>query len=192
MFKELKPALSMLLLMTVLTGGVYPALITGLAQAIFPAQANGSLLYLKEKPIGSTWVGQSFSQARYFWSRPSATSVVPYNAAASSGSNLGPLNPSLKEAIQGRMARLLEGSPQQSTPIPVDLVTSSASGLDPHISAAAAMWQVSRVARERHLPEERVRELVHRHTEGRTFGILGEARVHVLTLNLALDQEITP
>ncbi|MBF0604309.1 MAG: potassium-transporting ATPase subunit KdpC [Nitrospirae bacterium] len=186
--KELKPALLMLVIMTLLTGGIYPALVTGLAQYLFPNQANGSLIRSQGKLIGSQLVGQPFSNTHYFWGRPSATAPIPYNAAASSGSNQGPLNPALEEAVKGRMAALKASDPQQTTPIPVDLVTASASGLDPHISPAAALWQIPRVAKERGLTAQEVQTLVARHTEERLFGLLGEPRVNVLTLNLALDQ----
>ncbi|MBF0283657.1 MAG: potassium-transporting ATPase subunit KdpC [Magnetococcales bacterium] len=193
MIKELKPALLMLLVMTVLTGGAYPALVTGLAQLLFPDQVGGSLLKVQGKTVGSALVGQPFSDPRYFWGRPSATSPMPYHAAASSGSNQGPLNPALEEAVKQRIALFKGSDPQQTAPIPVELVTASASGLDPHISPAAAAWQLPRVARARGLSERAVANLVARHTEERTFGVLGEPRVNVLALNLALEQhELTP
>ncbi|MBF0628933.1 MAG: potassium-transporting ATPase subunit KdpC [Magnetococcales bacterium] len=188
MIKELKPALWMLLLMSVLTGVLYPALVTGLAQLLFPHEATGSLLENNGQTVGSNLIGQPFSDPRYFWGRPSATSPMPYNAAASSGSNLGPLNPALQEAVEARITALKESDPSQKLPIPVDLVTTSASGLDPHISPAAALWQLPRVARMRNMSEQEVKQLVQQHTAGRTFGILGEPRVNVLTLNLALDR----
>ncbi len=188
MIKELKPASVMLILMTVLTGGLYPALITGLAQYLFPHEASGSLLHTNGQVVGSALIGQTFSGPPYFWGRLSATSPMTYNAASSGGSNLGPLNPALEEAVKARIAALKESDPAQQQPIPVDLVTSSGSGLDPHISPAAALWQVPRVARERGLSEQAVRDLVSQHTAGRWLGILGEAGVNVLTLNLALDQ----
>jgi potassium-transporting ATPase KdpC subunit len=187
MLKELKPAILFLLVLTVLTGAAYPALVTGIAQALFPYQANGSLIAKDGKAIGSTLIGQPFSDPKYFWSRPSATSPMPYNAGSSSGSNLGPLNPALEEAVNARIAALKESDPAQVAPIPVDLVAASASGLDPHISPAAAFWQVPRVARLRGIDEAEVRSLVEQHTEGRQFGVLGEPRVNVLELNLALD-----
>ncbi|MBF0131262.1 MAG: potassium-transporting ATPase subunit KdpC [Magnetococcales bacterium] len=186
--KELKPALLFLLVMTLLTGGIYPSLVTGLAQWLFPFQSHGSILKSHGKAVGSAWVGQSFTDPRYFWGRPSATAPMPYNAAASSGSNQGPRNPALEQAVRERIAALKAAAPGQTTPIPVDLVTASASGLDPHISPASAQWQVPRVARTRGLPELVVRDLVAHYSEGRTFGLLGEPRVNVLTLNLALDQ----
>jgi potassium-transporting ATPase KdpC subunit len=192
MLKELKPALLILLALTVLTGVLYPALVTGIAQGLFAAAANGSLIEDKGKVLGSSLIGQAFSDPGYFWGRPSATSPMPYNAAASSGSNQGPLNPALEEAVKARIAQLKASDPTQAQPIPVDLVTASASGLDPHISPAAAEWQVPRVARERGLAEDRVHDLVARHTEGRQFGLLGEARVNVLALNLALDRLADP
>ncbi len=192
MLKELRPALSILLALTLLTGVVYPALVTGIAQGLFAAAANGSLIEDKGKVLGSSLIGQAFSDPKYFWGRPSATSPLPYNAAASSGSNQGPLNPALEEAVKARIAQLKASDPTQGKPIPVDLVTASASGLDPHISPAAAEWQMPRVARERGLAEDRVHDLVARHTEGRQFGLLGEARVNVLALNLALDRLADP
>lgn len=188
MLKELKPALLMLALLTVVTGGLYPLVVTGLAQGVFPHQANGSLIERDGRVMGSARIGQPFSAPKYFWSRPSTTGPVPYNAGASSGSNLGPLNPALEEAVKARIAALKASDPGNTTPIPVDLVTASGSGLDPHISPAAAEWQVARVARARGLDAGRVRTLVAAHTEGRTFGVLGEARVNVLALNLALDR----
>ncbi|MBF0152989.1 MAG: potassium-transporting ATPase subunit KdpC [Magnetococcales bacterium] len=188
MLKELKPALLMLIVLTLLTGLLYPALVTALAQLVFPDAAHGTLLRVNGQIVGSALIGQAFSGPRYFWGRPSATTPMPYNAASSSGSNLGPTNPALKEAVTVRMAALKEGDPQQEQPIPVDLVTASGSGLDPHISPAAALWQVPQVARARGMSVQDVQNLVTRHTEGRTLGLLGEARVNVLTLNLALDQ----
>lgn len=187
MFKEIRPTLVLLGAFTLITGGLYPAAVTAIAKAVFPAQAEGSLIVRDGKYAGSTLIGQSFSSARYFWSRPSATSPMAHNAAASSGSNQGPLNPALAEAIKGRIAALKASDPQQSAPIPVDLVTASASGLDPHISPAAAAWQAPRIARERALPRAQVDALIALHTEGRQLGVLGEPRVNVLALNLALD-----
>ena len=188
MLKELKPAALMLVLLTVLTGALYPALITGLAQAVFPGQANGSLIRQNGKIVGSSLIGQPFSDPAHFWGRPSATGPMPYNAAASSGSNLGPLNPALKDAVKARIDALKASDPTQTAPIPVDLVTASGSGLDPHISPAAARWQAPRIARIRGLSEAAVSKLIDAHTEGRQFGLLGEPRVNVLTLNLALDR----
>lgn len=183
----------LLLVMTVLTGLAYPLLVTGVAQLIFPAQANGSLIVTAGGPAGSALIGQSFDEPKYFWGRPSATGPAPYTAfnadtlTGSSGSNLGPLSPDLASAITARIAALRAADPQNSAPIPVDLVTASASGLDPHISPEAAAYQVARVARARGLAVEQVAALVSQYTEGRTFGMLGEPRVNVLRLNLALD-----
>ena len=183
----LRPALTMLLILTVLTGLVYPLAITGLAQWLFPHQANGSLIVRDGKVMGSKLIGQYFDEPEYFWSRPSATAPFPNNAAASGGSNLGPTNPALVETVKTRVAAIRAADPGNDSPIPVDLVTASGSGLDPHISPAAALYQVKRVARARGLDETRVKALVARHTEGRQLGFLGEPRVNVLELNLALD-----
>lgn len=183
----LKPAAVLLAVFTVLTGLLYPLAVTGLAQAFFPRQANGSLLRQGDRVAGSALIGQPFDAPRYFWGRPSATTPFPYNAAASSGSNLGPSNPALAEAVKARVAALRAADPGNTLPAPVDLVTASASGLDPDISVAAALYQVPRVARARDLDAEVVRRLVERHTQSRQFGILGEPRVNVLQLNLALD-----
>jgi K+-transporting ATPase ATPase C chain len=177
------------LLLTVVTGVVYPGLVTLVAAVAFPAQASGSLVRLDGKLVGSRLIGQSFSSPRYFWGRPSATGPVPNNGAVSSGSNQGPLNPALVTTIESRVAALRAVDPGNTRPVPVDLVTASGSGLDPQISVAAAEFQVPRVARERGLPEARVHELVRAATEGRTLGVLGEPRVNVLELNLALDAE---
>ena len=184
---QIRPALTILAILTLLTGLLYPLAVTGLAQLLFPHQANGSLVVRDEKVIGSELIGQYFDQSKYFWSRPSATSPFPYNAAASSGSNLGPTNPALNEAVKGRVAALRTADPPNDQPIPVDLVTDSGSGLDPHISLAAAAFQVRRVARARGLEEGAVERLVMQYTEGRQFALLGESRVNVLKLNLALD-----
>jgi len=165
----------------------YPLLVTGIAQGIMPTGANGSLIVQDGKQVGSALIGQPFSDPKYFWGRPSATAPFPYNAAASSGSNLGPSNPALAEAVRARIAALRAADPGNGSAVPVDLVTASASGLDPHISAAAAQFQLPRVARARGLSEQRVQQLVADHTEHRQFGILGEPRVNVLRLNLALD-----
>lgn len=188
MREQIRPALIMLAILSVLTGLLYPLVITGLAQLLFPHQVNGSLIVRDGKIIGSELIGQYFDEPRYFWGRPSTTAPFPYNAAASSGSNLGPTNPVLIDAVKGRVAALRAVDPGNDAPIPVDLVTASASGLDPHISPAAAEYQLKRVARARRLDENQVRGLVGRHTEGRQFGLLGEPRVNVLKLNLALDR----
>jgi len=187
MWIHIRVSLILLAVLTVVTGVIYPLVITGIAQVTFPAQANGSLVVKSGKVVGSTLIGQPFDDPKYFWSRPSATSPFPDNAAASSGSNQGPLNPALAQAVQGRVDALRAADPGNAAPVPVDLVTASGSGLDPHISPAAALYQVPRVARERKLDVETVRALVERHIEGRTFGLLGEPRVNVLALNLALD-----
>lgn len=190
MFKSLWTATRTVLVLTLLTGVVYPVAVTALAQTLFAAQAKGSLVRNADGTVvGSRLVGQAFDDPTYFWGRPSATGGGPYNAAASSGSNLGPTNPALVEAVQGRIDALKASDPGNDAPIPVDLVTASGSGLDPHISPASADWQVPRVARERGIDEATVRALVARHTEGRTMGLFGERRVNVLLLNLALDDE---
>jgi potassium-transporting ATPase KdpC subunit len=187
MWAHFRASLIVLVVLTVVTGVIYPLVVTGIAQVAFPAQANGSLVVKGGKPVGSALIGQPFDDPKYFWPRPSATSPFPDNAGASSGSNQGPLNPALAQAVQGRVDALRAADPGNTAPVPVDLVTASASGLDPHISPAAALYQVSRVARERKLDPEHVRQLVDRHIEGRTLGVLGEPRVNVLALNLALD-----
>jgi len=181
---QLRPAITLLALLTVITGVIYPITVTGLAQVIFPHQANGSLIVIDGKTYGSELIGQQFDDPKYFWGRPSAAA---YNAAASSGSNLGPMNPSLEEAVQARIDALHAADPNNPLPISVDLVTASASGLDPHISVAAALYQARRVASARRWSEAEVISLVEKYTEGRQFGILGEPRVNVLLLNLALD-----
>ena len=183
----LRPALMSLILFTLITGVVYPLVVTGIAQVIFPFQANGSLIVKDGKVVGSALIGQPFDDPKYFWGRPSATSPFGYNAASSSGSNLSPTNPDLVKAVQGRVEALRAADPGNTAPVPVDLVTASGSGLDPHISPAAALYQVSRVARERKFSPNTVRTLVERYTEGRFLGLLGEPRVNVLALNLALD-----
>jgi K+-transporting ATPase ATPase C chain len=187
MFAHLRAATSMLLLLTALTGLVYPMVVTGIAQLVFSRQANGSLIVKDGKAVGSALIGQPFDDPKYFWGRPSATSPFPDNAGASSGSNLGPANPALKKAVQDRIEALRAADPGNTVPIPVDLVTTSASGLDPDISPAAALYQVHRVAKGRGLDEKVVRQLVEQHIEGRQLGFLGEPRVNVLELNLALD-----
>jgi len=188
MRNQFKPAIASIAIFTLLTGILYPLLITGIAQVIFPRQANGSLIVQNGQVVGSELIGQSFDDPRYFWGRPSATSPFPYNAAASSGSNLSPSNPALTEAVKARLAVLKAADPQNNAPIPVDLVTASGSGLDPNISVAAALYQVMRVAKARGLNEEIVRVLVEHNTQARQFGLLGGPRVNVLDLNLALDE----
>jgi K+-transporting ATPase ATPase C chain len=186
--RTFRQSLLMLVALTVVTGVAYPLVVTGIAQSLFRQQANGSLIERDAKVVGSTLIGQPFSDARYFWSRPSATAPMPYNAGASSGSNQGPLNPALADAVKSRIEALRAADPGNRAPVPVDLVTASASGLDPHISPAAAEYQVARVAKVRGLPPERVRALVAEHTQGRQLGFLGEPAVNVLQLNLALDK----
>jgi K+-transporting ATPase ATPase C chain len=193
MRSQLRPALVALGIFTILTGLVYPLVVTGIAQVVFPWQANGSLIVRNGQPVGSALIGQPFDDPTYFWGRLSATSPAGYTAfngdklTGSSGSNYGPLNPALVEAAQARIKALQEADPSNKAPLPVDLVTASGSGLDPHMSPAAAAYQVGRVARARGLSEGAVRQLVDQHTEGRTLGLLGEPRVNVLALNLALD-----
>lgn len=184
---HIRPAIVSLLVWTVITGVAYPLLVTAIAQMGFPHQANGSLIGKGERPVGSELIGQPFDDPKYFWGRPSGTAPFADNAAASSGSNHGPTNPALADAVKARVETLRAAGPDKQAPVPVDLVTASGSGLDPHISPAAAEYQVARVARARRLGEARVRDLVAAHTEGRQFGLLGEPRVNVLRLNLALD-----
>jgi K+-transporting ATPase ATPase C chain len=184
---ELRPALASFLLLTLITGVVYPLMVTGIGQVVFSDAANGSLVRAGDKLVGSRLIGQPFSDPKYFFGRPSATAPQPYNGAASSGSNQGPTNPALAAAITDRVAALGALDPENRLPLPIDLVTASGSGLDPHISPAAAEYQIPRVARLRNRPENEIRALVHEATEGRTLGILGEPRVNVLLLNLALD-----
>ncbi|WP_459557517.1 potassium-transporting ATPase subunit C [Lacunimicrobium album] len=186
MFAQIRISVVMLVLMTALTGGAYPAVVTLIAQTFFPYQANGSLIVEDGTCVGSELIGQQFSEPKYFWSRLSATGPVAFNAAASSGSNYGPMNPALKDAVTGRIESL-RGSQSDLAKVPVDLVTASASGLDPHISPASAQFQIARVANARNLEAVKVRECVDAVTEGRQFGFLGEPRVNVLKLNLALD-----
>ena len=183
----LRPALVLFAALTVVTGVVYPLVTTGLAQALFPSQAGGSLILRDGKPVGSALIGQNFSEPQHFWGRPSTTSPMPYNAAASGGSNQGPLNPALTEAVKGRIEALRAADPGNNAPMPVDLVTASASGLDPHISPAAARYQVARVAKARGLPAGQVQKLVDRQTETPLIAFLGEPYVNVLQLNLALE-----
>jgi K+-transporting ATPase ATPase C chain len=177
----------MVVVMTLLLGIAYPFAITGMAAVLFPVQATGSILERDGKAVGSALLGQPFDDAKYFWGRPSATAPMPYNGAASSGSNLGPTNPALADAVKARVEKLRAADPGSSAPVPADLVTASGSGLDPHISPAGAAYQVPRVARARGLAPDRVSALVAEHTEGRQLGFLGEPRVNVLRLNIALD-----
>ena len=183
-----RPALILFIALTLLTGLAYPLLVTGIAQSFFPMQANGSIVTRGGKDVGSSLIGQNFSEPKYFWGRPSATAPMPYNASASSGSNLGPLNPALTEAVTGRIEVLRAADPGNTAAVPVDLVTASASGLDPHISPAAALYQASRVAKARGLALPRVSELVAAQTERPLLGLIGEPRVNVLKLNLELDE----
>lgn len=186
----IRPAVSLFVLLTVVTGVVYPLAVTGVAKAAFPHQAEGSLIVKQGKVIGSSLIGQNFIEPKYFWGRPSATGPMPYNASGSGGSNQGPLNPALVEAVKGRIDALKAADPGNALPVPIDLVSTSASGLDPHISIAAAQYQAARVARVRGLSNEAVHAAITRHSEGRLFGLLGEARVNVLELNLELDQTL--
>ena len=183
----LRPALVLFVILSALTGLVYPLAVTGAAQALFPSQAAGSLVLVEGKPVGSSLIGQNFSDPKHFWGRPSATAPMPYNAAASGGSNQGPLNPALADVVKARIEALRAADPGNAAPVPADLVTASASGLDPHITPAAAAWQVARIARARGLPAAEVQALVARLTEAPLAGFLGEPRVNVLALNLALD-----
>jgi len=189
MLTRVRAAIVSLIVFTVVTGVAYPVLVTVIAQLVFPHQANGSLIVKDGKAVGSTLIGQPFDDPKYFWSRPSATSPFGYNAGASGASNLSPTNADLIKAVQGRVEALRAADPGKTAPVPVDLVTASGSGLDPHISPAAALYQVGRVARARKLDEAVVQDLVARHTEGRLLGLLGEPRVNVLRLNLALDEK---
>jgi len=187
MLKIARTAALQLLVFTVLTGVVYPVAVTVVAQIVFPHAANGSLIERDGKPIGSELIGQPFDDSKYFWSRPSATGPFPYNSMASSGSNQGPTNPALTDAVSGRIEKLKKADPENAEPVPVDLVTASGSGLDPHISPAAALYQAGRVARVRGLDVEKVKQLITTETEPPAFGFLGQSRVNVLRLNLALD-----
>ena len=186
MRSELRPALMLLLMLSLVTGVLYPLAVTGIAQLVFPHQANGSVLVRDGRAVGSSWIGQPFSAPRYFWGRLSATSPA-YNASASSGSNLGPLNPALLDAAKARIEALRAADPEAPAAVPVDLVTASGSGLDPHISVAAAEYQLRRVAKARGMNEDDVRRLVHAHTSPRLLHVIGEPAVNVLELNLALD-----
>ncbi|MCX7175101.1 MAG: potassium-transporting ATPase subunit KdpC [Proteobacteria bacterium] len=185
----LRPAITLFVLLSAITGIVYPFAVAGISQAAFPDAAAGSLIVKDGKPVGSTLIGQNFAEPKYFWGRPSATSPQPNNGTSSGGSNLGPLNPALVDAVKGRIDALKAADPDNKLPIPADLVTASGSGLDPHISPAAAANQVERVARVRQLKAETVAALVARSTEGRQLGLFGEPRVNVLKLNLALDAQ---
>ena len=188
----LRPALMLFVLLSALTGIVYPLAVTGVAQAVFPAQAAGSLVVRDGVTVGSTLIGQNFSDPKHFWGRPSATAPMPYNGAASGGANQGPLNPALADAVKGRIEALRAADPGNTVPVPVDLVTASASGLDPDISPAAAHYQAARVARLRNLPIGQVEQLIDDHTDAPLWGLLGGARVNVLVLNLALDAQPAP
>jgi potassium-transporting ATPase KdpC subunit len=183
----LRPAFTLFIVLSLVTGLAYPLLVTGIAQSVFPDQANGSLIKRDGQPVGSRLIGQSFTDPKYFWGRPSATSPMSHNASASGGSNLGTLNPSLVEAVQPRIEALRTADPGNTASVPVDLVTASGSGLDPYISRAAADYQAGRIARTRNIPEAQVRTLIERHTVGVWLGFLGEPRVNVLELNLDLD-----
>jgi potassium-transporting ATPase KdpC subunit len=188
----LRPLLVVFAVLTLLTGVAYPLIVSGIAQTAFPGQAAGSLKFVDGKPVGSSLIGQSFSDPRYLWGRPSATGPMANNASASSGSNQGPLNPALTDAVKGRIEALHAADAGNTAPVPVDLVTASGSGLDPHISVAAAHYQAARIAKVRSLPLPQVQQLIDKHTEGRLFGLIGEPRVNVLELNLDLDQGIRP
>lgn len=183
---QLRPALTLFVTLSLVTGLVYPLAVTGIAKLVFPDRADGSLITRDGKVIGSDLIGQSYNDPKHFWGRPSATSPMPYNASGSSGSNLGPSSPALADAVEARIAALRSADPENTAPVPVDLVTASASGLDPHISRAAADYQATRVARMRGLPVAAVQELIERNTEAPLLGFIGEPRVHVLRLNLAL------
>jgi K+-transporting ATPase ATPase C chain len=188
MFREhIRPAILVFIILTIITGIVYPLFVTGIAQLFFHKQANGSLIYQNGKPIGSSLIGQFYDDPKYLWGRLSATSPIPFNSASSSGSNLGPSNPALIDAVKARIKALKAVDPENKSPIPVDLVTSSASGLDPHISLASAYYQVPRIARLRGLSQDTVESIVRKHTTGRLLGIIGEPVVNVLEVNLELD-----
>ena len=186
----LRPALVLFLVLTLITGALYPLLVTGVAQTLFPSQAGGSIILRDGKAVGSELIGQNFTDPKHFWGRPSATGPMPYNASASSGSNLGPLNPALTDAVKARVEALRNANsvadPGNTAPVPIDLVTTSASGLDPHISLGAARFQINRVAKARGLTVEKVQALVEAQTERPLLGLLGEPQVNVLKLNLAL------
>jgi K+-transporting ATPase ATPase C chain len=188
MFKgQIKQAILIFIVLSIIAGIIYPLFITGIAQVFFPNQANGSLIYRNGKPVGSSFIGQAFNDPKYFWGRISATSPVSFNAASSSGSNLGPSNPVLLEVVKARIKALRIADPDNASPIPVDLVTSSASGLDPHISIATAYYQINRVARSRRLSHDKIKVIIDQHTHGRLLEVIGESGVNVLEVNLALD-----
>ncbi len=189
--QQIRPTILLFIVLSIISGIIYPLFVTGIAQMFFHNKANGSLIYRNGKPVGSLLIGQPFDDPRYFWGRLSATSPVAFNAAASSGSNLGPSNPALISAVEARIKELKAADPDNKNPIPVDLVTSSASGLDPHISLAAVYYQVSRVARVRGLPQDFVRKIVNQYSRGRLLGVIGEPVVNVLEVNLALDARLT-
>ncbi|TAK94031.1 MAG: potassium-transporting ATPase subunit KdpC [Aquabacterium sp.] len=184
----IRPAVSLFVVLSAVTGVLYPLAVTGAASTLFPQQAHGSLIVKDGVTVGSSLIGQNFSEPKYFWSRPSATGPMPYNASASSGSNQGPLNPAFVDAVKGRIAALKAADPDNHMPVPVDLVTASGSGLDPHISVAAARYQLERVARIRHVSPVAVRQVLNRHIESPLMGIFGEERVNVLELNLDVDR----
>lgn len=189
MFREhIRPAILIFIILTIITGILYPLFVTGIAQLFFHKQANGSLIYQNGKPIGSSLIGQPYDDPKYFWGRLSATSPVAFNSASSSGSNLGPSNSALIDAVKARIKALKDADPDNKNPIPIDLVTSSASGLDPHISLASAYYQIPRIARLRGLPQDTVEAIVRKHTTGRLLGIIGEPVVNVLEVNLELDE----
>ncbi len=190
MFKQIKSAFLVFVFLTTITGLLYPLIVTIIAQGIFPHQANGSLIIQNYKPIGSSLIGQSFDDPKYFWGRLSATALVPNNAAISSGSNIGPTNDNLRQNTEVRIKKFKDADPTNTKPLPIDLVTSSASGLDPHISVAGAMYQARRIAQLRNMPESEVVILIKRNTRGRYLGILGEPVVNILELNIALDHQI--
>jgi potassium-transporting ATPase KdpC subunit len=192
MFSQFRPALVLIVLMTVLTGIAYPLLVTAISQVGMPGRANGSLIVREGKPVGSSLIGQPFADPKHFWTRPSATSPYPYNASSSSGSNQGPTNPALTDAVAARIKALRDADPGNARPVPVDLVTASASGLDPEESLAAALYQAPRISRLRNLDPQALQALIGAHAQGRWLGLLGEPRVNVLELNLALDSLATP
>ncbi len=185
--KQLRPALTVFAMLSLVTGLAYPLAMTGLSQLLFPAEANGSLIVKDGKAMGSSLIGQNFSNPNYFWGRPSATSPMPYNAANSGGSNLGPTNPATLDAVKARIAALKAAGPVPEGPVPADLVQASSSGLDPEITPAAALYQVPRIAKVRNIPVEKIKELIDANTLGHQWGVLGQSRVNVLKLNLALD-----